>query len=83
MITNDENCVTKPIRGPEDITRASPSRAFVCSDDRENWLLHDNISIEGVPDGSIYLLKIDQSDDTYGEYEKFENNTAQADLDSA
>jgi hypothetical protein len=64
MVTNDENCVTKPIRGPEDINRASPSRAFVCSDDRENWMLHDNISIEGVPDGSIYLLKIDQSDDT-------------------
>lgn len=53
---NDEGCRKFPLRGPEDITPVGPSTALISSDDRQNWLIHENIEQTGVEQGKIALL---------------------------
>lgn len=54
---SDDGCKTYPLRGPEDITPAGPTTALISSDDRENWLIHENIEQTGVDQGKLVLLK--------------------------
>ena len=53
---NDESCQTFALRGPEDITALTPDVAFIGSDDRQNWLIKENIDQTGVPNGEITRL---------------------------
>ena len=39
----DDGCRTFPLKGPEDITPVGPATALISSDDRQNWLIHENI----------------------------------------
>lgn len=52
----DEDCTTYPLRGPEDITPVGPKTALISSDDRQNWLIHENIEQHDVENGKIMLL---------------------------
>ena len=54
---SDDGCRKFPLRGPEDITPVGPSTALISSDDRQNWLIHENIEQEDVEQGKIALLK--------------------------
>lgn len=61
----DDGCRTfAGLKGPEDITPYTESLAFIGSDDRENWLIHENIEQTGVEQGKISLLRgLDKSID--------------------
>ena len=54
---SDDGCRKFPLRGPEDITPVGPSTALISSDDRQNWLIHENIEQKDVEQGKIALLK--------------------------
>ena len=41
---NDEDCMTFALRGAEDISALDNNTAYISSDDRENWLIHENIN---------------------------------------
>lgn len=52
----DENCKTFALRGPEDISALNDDVAYIGSDDRQNWLIHENINQNAVENGKITLL---------------------------
>lgn len=50
---NDDSCVKFALRGAEDITALNNNIAYIGSDDRENWLIKQNINQDGVEKGKI------------------------------